>query len=341
MFLTIPLFLDLVDASSLYIEKVQMGLWPAVAGLASFFWYGLRKEPPAYLRNNPNLTSVEKLAARQLTSTLSQRKLPLIALALLALAPLPGVESTAFGSIAGGLTGAALGFMYTRSPHLVLINGLLAGGVMTYLAQRPAWTLNYQAFKFARSWEDGDFIRAREWLNMFSDQSKKVSAGKDIQAWTMASLALVEMACGRTTVAMNYANNVDPSRLVLKSDLLNIRDQLAGEWRAANRAEDANSRNNIRFGSLTSILDPSKLKSMKQYQLAFRHAPWRIMNDEKILMLYLSTFAAQPSLSPPEMQELILQHYRGLFNFDPTYSRSFSFNDPHKLPSHVRDNPLQ
>lgn len=318
-----------------------MGLWPAVTGLASFFWYGLRKTPPAYLRNNPNLTSAEKLAARQLTSTLSQRKLPLIAMALLAIAPLPGVDSTGFAAISGGLTGAILGFMYTRSPHLVLINGIIAAAGMTYVAQRPAWTLKYQAFKFARSWEDGDFIRAREWLTIFASGSQKRRSAGDHPSWTLATLALVEMACGRTSVAMNYAANVDSKRLVLQSDLEYLRSEVSREWRAANLTAEGQQPTNISYGSLGTVLDPTKLQSMKVYQEAFQSAPWRIMNEQRILTLFQATFASKPALSPTQMQELILQNYKGLFNFDPSYSRVFSVRDPKQLPSHVRDNPLQ
>lgn len=325
----------------MYIEQIQMGLWPAITGLASFFWYGLRKTPPAYLRNNPNLSAVEKIAARQLTATLSQRKLPLIAMAILALAPLPGVDSTAFGAISGGLTGAALGFMYTRSPHLVLINGIVAAAAMTYVAQRPAWTLKYQAFKFARSWEDGDFIRAREWLTMLATETKKRSPSEPHPSWTLATMALVEMACGRTSMAMTYAANVDSNRLVLKSDLTYLRDELSREWRTANLTAEGNLPTNVRFGSLGTVLNPSGLNSMKAYQQALRAAPWRIMNEERIVTLFQATFAARPQLTPTQMQQVILQNYRGLFNFDPSYSRAFPVQDPKTLPSYVRDNPLQ
>lgn len=330
-----------ISTNSLFVERVQMGLWPAVAGLAAFFWYGVRRTPPSYVRNNPNMTPAIKLAARQLTSTLSARRIPLVIMAALALAPVPGIDSSAFGTLSGGLTGALLGFMYTRSPHLVIFNGLLAALGTAYLAQRPTWSLKYQAYKFARSWEDGDFIRAREWLNMFATASQKLHKDKNVAQWTLVSLALAEMACGRTSMALNYADHVDMSRLVLRSDLEAMKLNLGKQWKKAREESQGEHSSNIRFGGFSDLAALGRLDGIAQYRDAFQAAPWRIMNDQDIGALFHATFKSNPPLTPPQMQDLILQHYKGLFTFDPTYSRSATADLDPKLPSTIKDNPLQ
>jgi hypothetical protein len=326
---------------SLYVERIQMGLWPSVLGLASFFWYGIRRTPPSYVMKNPNLSGGEKLLARQLTSTLSARRLPLVVMGALALFPMPGVESSAFGGIAGGLTGALLGYMWTRSPHLMLLNGLLVAAEVTYMAQRPTWTLKFQAFRFARAWEDGEFIRAREWLHVFEAQSRRLT--KEEQNWTHVSMALAEMACGRTTVALRYANMVDLSTLVLKRDLEDLRKQFADEWKEARLKRDQDAKETVsQFTSPVPFVDPSQLEAIKRYQQSFHLAPWRIMNDEKIASLFFAVFRSG-ELTPPQMQKIILDNYKGLFNFDPSYERGYIATGaaPLTLPSNVKDNPLQ
>ena len=293
---------------------------------------------------NPNLTREQKLWARQLTATLNARRVPLLMMGALALAPLPGVDSSAFGAIAGGLLGAALGYLWTRSPHLVIINGALAAGVMAYVARKPSWSLKYQAFQYAQSWENGDFIRAREWLRMFDARSRKLAGNKSdgISEWNLVNLALVEMACGRTSVALKYAEGVDMSELVLKRDLYQLKDVLAKEWQLATekKRKEASATNWIVPGI---IADPLKLEALQRYQRAFQVAPWRIMNDERIGNLFFAAFRASPQLTPPQMQELILNNYKGLFNFDPSYERSYiaAGESTLNLPSSIRDNPLQ
>ena len=323
--------------SGLYLESVQLGLVPAVSGLAAFFYAGLRTTPPTYLRRNPNLVPEEKLAGRQLTRTLSARRLPLIALAILALFPLPGIETSTIGGVAGALTGGLMGVLWTRSPHLILVGGIAMAGALAYVAQSPAWSLRYQAYRFARSWEDGEFLRAREWLRLFDANSRRVTS--DPQQWTRISMALAEMACGRTGAALDYAESVNTRQLITFADLSAMKEQLKQDWVEQSRQKANQARTNVPEADWSNIFS-NRLDSYREYQRAFQFAPWRIMNDEAIYDLFSATFKAHPSLTAEEMQTVILHNYKGLFNFDPTYSRRILSPQLSQIPI-PKDNPLQ
>lgn len=302
---------------SLYMDKIQMGLWPTVLGLAGFFWRGVRRTNPSYIMQNPNLSKEDKLAARQLTRTLAQRKLPLLAMLSLALLPFPGVETTTAGALAGAATGLFLGSMWTRSPHLMIINAIVAAAGLSYVALSPTWTLKYQSFRFARAWEDGEFIRAREWLNLFASTAHRTN--KEAQQWTTLSLALAEMACGRTSAALEYANSVDLNSLTLTSDIYAERERIQRDW--TQRSKKTAEPQKDELSSSHPIIDSNRIEALKRYQMLTARAPWRIMNDEKLAALFMTTFRASPQLSPEQMQSNILEQYQGLFNFDPVYNR--------------------
>lgn len=321
---------------SLFLEELQTGLWPVVTGLATFFWTGLRKTPPSYLRHNPNLNAVEKLAARQLTATLGHRKIPLLLLAALSFGILPGTTSGITAAGAGAATGGILGYMYTRSPHLVLINAAIGVAGMTWLSLNPSWSFRYQAFKFATAWEDGEFIRAREWLNLYAMNVQQRSKDGSLPQWTLATLALADLACGKTASAINYASFVNPSSLLLRSDLLKLRNDLFEEMRYLKQQNQAAHATNLRYGGADTLIDPSRLESMRRYQQGIQEAPWRIMQEEKIAALFQAIFASRKALTLTEKQNLILQHYKGLFNFDPSYSDGLPINTSARLAPRQR-----
>jgi membrane associated rhomboid family serine protease len=329
-------------SANLYLEKVQMGLWPTILGLTAFYWTGIRKMAHSYLMKNPNLSRADKLSARQLSLQLSQRRFPLLLMVGWALLPMSGTNTTAAGGLAGGLVGALLGFMWTRSPHLVLINAAAVSAGALYLAKSPVWTLKFRAFKFARAWEDGEFMRAREWLHLF--QTKSTALSPEQQQWTNVTMALVEMACGRTSVALSHAQAVDLDSMVTKQVLQRMKEQFAVDWKRENEKHKEVPKTNLApSNAIEKIIDPARLASLQEYQSALKAAPWRTMNDEKILDLFYAAFVQDPQITPLERQNLILQHYQGLFDFDPTYERGqiSKGKTPLHLPSKVTDNPLQ
>lgn len=317
----------------MYIERVQAGLWPTTLGLMGFFWYGLKRTTHEYVMKNPNLSTEDKLRARQLTATLTKRRLPFLLAAAFAFLPFASSDTTTAGSLVGLLTGSLMGYMWTRSPHLILINGAMVAGGLTWLAKEPSWTLSFQAYQFATAWENGEFLRAREWLRRFEVNSK--NASREGHQWVNVMSALTEMACGRTSVALDYADLVNMNNIVLASDLSRIRQDMAKTF-----AKEQNQKRQDSLPTFRWRVSPSQEAYAEQYQELLKEAPWRIMNDEDIGTLFYGVFYKQPPKTAEEMQSLILHHYKGLFNFDPSYERGFILA-PHSSLNISKQNPLQ
>jgi hypothetical protein len=153
-------------------------------------------------------------------------------------------------------------------------------------------------------------------------------------------MALTEMACGRTGAAIDYAESVESDKLLTSKDLILMRDQISRDWIAQSKQKAQKAHTNIPERSLEWDIFSERLESFKRYQLAFQFAPWRIMEDEAITSLFYATFRSQPPRTAEEMQQLILHNYKGIFNFDPSYTRKNLSNHMSKV-SIPKDNPLQ